>query len=160
MVPLLLTHHLVPGMLSRGLGHVVNISSIGGKGAVPYSVPYAAAKWGLVGVTQSLRAEYADAPVGFSVVCPGFVTGEGMFARTAARGVKAPAGLGTTTPQAVAAAVVRAIEQDVPEIIVTPRPVRPMLAFAVVAPRMAERLAALLGTTRFARDAARAGGRL
>ena len=159
-IPLLLTRRLLPGMLARGRGHVVNISSIGGKGAIPYSVPYAAAKWGLIGVTQSLRAEYADAPIGFSVVCPGFVAGEGMFGRAAARGVRAPAAFGTTTAPKVAAAVVRSIEHDLPEVIVTPRPVRPLLAFAALAPRTSERLATRLGTTRFARDAARAQRRL
>ena len=159
-VPLSLIRRVLPGMLAREAGHIVNISSIGGRGAVPYSVPYAAAKWGLIGVTQSLRAEYAGTPVGFSVICPGFVRGDGMFARAAAKGVSAPAAFGTTTPRKVADAVVRAVEHNLPEVIVTPHPVRAMLAFAVLAPRTAERLAALLGTTRFARDVARAQGRL
>ena len=160
LAALLLTRELLPDMLDRGRGHVVNISSIGGKGAVPYDAAYAAAKWGLVGMTQSLRAEYAGAPVGFSVVCPGFVTGAGMFARAEARGVRAPWAFGTTTPEHVALAVARAIRDDLPEVIVTPRPVRPMLAFASLFPRAAERLAAAMGTTRFARAAARAHGRL
>src|SRR6266536_800901 len=150
----------LPAMLAAGEGHVVNVSSLAGRGALPYGVAYAAAKWGLVGVTQSLRAEYADAPVGFSVVVPGYVTGEGIFARYQARGVRAPAVVGTTTPQAVARAVVRAVRRDLPEVYATPYPVRPLLALAVLAPRMAERLAARMGMFAYPREAARLEGRL
>lgn len=97
-------------------------------------MPYGAAKWGLAGATQSLRAEYAGTGVGFSVVIPGFVTGEGIFARHQANGVQAPAIFGTTTPQQVAQALVQAIRRDSPEILVTPRPLRPFLALAALAP--------------------------
>ncbi len=56
--PLLLTHRLAPGMLERGRGHVVFISSMAGKIGPAFSEPYAATKAGLIGLTQSLRAEY------------------------------------------------------------------------------------------------------
>lgn len=65
-------------MLSRGRGHVVFISSGAGKLCPPYQQSYAATKAGLIGVNQSLRAEYASAPVGFSAICPGFETGAPM----------------------------------------------------------------------------------
>ncbi|HUB75631.1 MAG TPA: SDR family NAD(P)-dependent oxidoreductase, partial [Solirubrobacteraceae bacterium] len=54
--PLLLTHRLVPGMLQRGRGHVVFISSAAGKVGTAYQEPYSATKAALVGLTQSLRA--------------------------------------------------------------------------------------------------------
>ncbi|HEU0251175.1 MAG TPA: SDR family oxidoreductase, partial [Solirubrobacteraceae bacterium] len=79
--PLLLTHRLAPGMLERGRGHVVFIASVAGKVGPAFSEPYAATKAGLVGLTQSLRSEYLNAPVGFSVICPGFIAGDGMYAR-------------------------------------------------------------------------------
>jgi len=158
--PVLLTRALLPAMLEAGEGHVVNVASLAGRGALPYGVAYAAAKWGLVGVTQSLRAEYADAPVGFSVVAPGYVTGAGIFARYQACGLRAPAVVGTTTPETVAQAVVRAVRRDLPEVYATPHPVRPLLALAVLAPRMAERLASRLGMFTYPREAARLDGRL
>jgi short-subunit dehydrogenase len=77
--PLLLTRRVLPGMLERGRGHVVFMASLAGKAPTPYEAAYAATKAGLIGLTQSLRVEYRDAPVGFSVVCPGFVAGEGMY---------------------------------------------------------------------------------
>jgi hypothetical protein len=58
-------------------------------------------------------------------VIPGFVTGLGIFARHEANGVAAPAIFGTITPDKVGRAVVGAIRRDVPEIIVTTRPIRP-----------------------------------
>lgn len=45
--------------------------------------------------------------------------------------------MGTTTPQHVGAAVVEAIRTDAPEIIVTPRPIHPLLALAALFPRTA-----------------------
>jgi len=140
LAPLRLIREVLPGMLERGAGHVVNICSLASKGALPYGVPYAAAKEGLAGATQSLRAEYAGTGVGFSVVIPGFVTGEGIFARHEADGIRAPALFGTTTPEKVGRAVVMAIRRDAPEVLVTPRPLRrfrPFLALAALAPRTA-----------------------
>ncbi len=160
LAPLLLTHRLLPGMLARGVGHVVNICSLASKGPLPYGVPYAAAKSGLAGATASLRAEYAATGVGFSAVIPGFVTGAGIFARHEAEGVAAPALFGTTTPDRVARAVVAAIRRDAPEVIVTPYPIRPFLALAALAPRTAQRLTAWAGVTAVARRVARLHGRI
>ena len=154
VVPMLFIRQVLPGMLERGGGHVVNIGSLACKGALPYGVPYAAAKWGLAGLTQSLPAEYAGSGVGFSLVIPGHVTEEGMFARHEADGVRAPVIFGTTTPERVARAVVRAIGDDAPEVLVTPRPLRPFLAVADLAPRLGERLAARIGVANASRTVA------
>ncbi|HEV3475177.1 MAG TPA: SDR family oxidoreductase [Actinomycetota bacterium] len=113
-----MTRLAVPGMLKRGRGHVVNMASLAGKAAVPYNTVYAATKHGLVGFTYSLRAELHGTGVSVSVVCPGYVTDVGMFAEGRIH-KEVPRGSGTwTTPARVAAAVVRAIEQDVPDIVV------------------------------------------
>ena len=68
--PLLLIRAVLPGMLDRGKGHIVNLSSGAGKVAQPFDAVYSATKFGLVGATHALRAEYLGSPVGFSVVCP------------------------------------------------------------------------------------------
>jgi short-subunit dehydrogenase len=157
--PMLLIHRMLPGMLDRGRGHVVNIASLAGKIGPPYGEPYAATKAGLIGLTQSLRAEYDDSAVGFSVVCPGFVAGGGMYTRAADAGVKAPAMLGESDPDKVPAAVVRAIVKDEPEIIVNPRPVRPLLALGAVSPRLGERVLSRMGIKEWFLEAARSQGR-
>jgi short-subunit dehydrogenase len=158
--PLLLTHRVVPGMLSRGRGHVVFISSGAGKIGPPYQQPYAATKAGLIGVNQSLRAEYASAPVGFSVICPGFIAGDGMYQRMVERGVKSNRILGETTTDKVAAKVVRAIRRDLPEVIETGAPIRPMLALNAVAPRLVARALPRFGFDEIFRRAAADRGRL
>jgi short-subunit dehydrogenase len=107
---------VVPGMLERGRGHVVNISSLAGKSAVPYNTVYSATKHGLNGFTYSLREELHGTGVSASTICPGFVAESGMFARW---GGRAPRGSGTgTDPRQVANAVVRAIEHDKPDVVV------------------------------------------
>jgi hypothetical protein len=77
-----------------------------------------------------------------------------MFARW---GVAPPALFGSCTPAAVARAVVRAIEDDRPEIMVNSMPVRAWLAFYAVAPGVAGRLVDLLGLTGFQRRKVGAG---
>jgi short-subunit dehydrogenase len=108
-------------MIERGRGHVVMMSSFGGKKGSPYSATYAATKAGLIAWTSGLRIELQGTGVGASVISPGFVSEAGMFA---VRTQDAPRVLGTSTPEAVAEAVVRAIRKDVFEIVVNPGPVK------------------------------------
>jgi short-subunit dehydrogenase len=157
--PLLLTHRVLPGMLERQHGHVVFISSLAGKLGPAYNEPYAATKAGLVGLTQSLRAEYLHAPVGFSVVCPGFIAGDGMYQRMVEEGVGSNRSMGETTLEKVTDATVRAIRRDLPEVIESGAPVRPMLALAQVAPGLVERIAPRFGATEIFRRVAVARGR-
>jgi short-subunit dehydrogenase len=158
--PLLLTHRVLPGMLERRRGHVVFISSLAGKLGPAYNEPYAATKAGLVGLTQSLRAEYLHEPVGFSVVCPGFIAGDGMYQRMVEKeGIKSNRLMGETTLEKVTDATVRAIRRDLPEVIESGAPIRPMLALAQVAPGLVERLAPRFGATEIFRRTAVARGR-
>ncbi|HEX4115829.1 MAG TPA: SDR family NAD(P)-dependent oxidoreductase [Solirubrobacteraceae bacterium] len=157
--PLLLTHRLTPGMLERGRGHVVFIASMAGKVGPAFSEPYAATKAGLVGLTQSLRAEYLDAPVGFSVVCPGFIAGDGMYARMVEEGHHSNRMMGETTTEKVAEAVVRAIREDRAELLESGAPIRPMLALGQLAPGLVERVAPKFGITEMFRKVAVSRGR-
>jgi short-subunit dehydrogenase len=157
--PLLLTHRLTPGMLERGRGHVVFIASVAGKIGPAFNEPYAATKAGLIGLTQSLRAEYLHAPIGFSVVCPGFIAGDGMYARMAEQGHRSNRMMGETTTEKVSEAVVRAIRKDRAEILESGAPIRPMLALAQLAPGLVERLAPRFGITDLFRGIAGARGR-
>jgi short-subunit dehydrogenase len=157
--PLLLTHRLVAGMLERERGHVVFISSAAGKVGTAYQEPYSATKAALVALTQSLRAEYLHAPVGFSVVCPGFIAGDGMYQRMLDDGFKANRMVGETTTAKVTARVIDAIRRDLPEVIETGAPLRPMLAIGQLAPGLVERLAPRFGVNELFRRLAVSRGR-
>jgi short-subunit dehydrogenase len=157
--PLLLTHRVVPGMVERDRGHVVFISSVAGKVGTAYNQPYCATKGALVKLTQSLRAEYLDSPVGFSVVCPGFVAGDGMYQRMADDGFTSNRLMGTTTTERIADRVVDAIRRDRPEVVDSGTPLRPILALAELAPRLVERIAPRFGANELFRRVAAARGR-
>ena len=146
--PILLTRAVVPGMLQRRRGHVVNIASGAGKVGVPFGTSYCATKHGLVGFTAALRSEYHGRPVGFSVVCPGFVTDVGMYRRWEGKGVRAPRIMGTCTPEKVASVTVDCIRRDRAEVIVNTPPVRPLIVLANIVPSVVPPLMRLLGYTK------------
>lgn len=60
-------------MVGQGFGHIVNIASMAGLVPVPMETAYATTKYGVVGLSLSLRAEAGQLGVKVSVVCPGFV---------------------------------------------------------------------------------------
>ncbi|HET8939849.1 MAG TPA: SDR family oxidoreductase [Polyangiales bacterium] len=133
--PMLLTRRVLPAMLERRAGHIVNIASLAGKTPAPYEVTYAASKGGLIAFTHSLRAELLGTGVSASVICPGLVTGDGMFAKhERTHELKVNALIGTSRPELVARAVVRALCGDRAEIIVNPGPVRLAAAIQQLAP--------------------------
>ncbi|MBI3550967.1 MAG: SDR family oxidoreductase [Elusimicrobia bacterium] len=68
-----LIHEALPVMLKQKEGHIVNVASIAGLLGMPYMAAYAASKFALVGLTDSLRREYYRTGVTLTVVCPGSV---------------------------------------------------------------------------------------
>ena len=62
-----------PLMIRAYSGHIVNISSLSGKNALPKGAAYAASKWGLNGLTYSVAEELRGSNVRVSVICPGSV---------------------------------------------------------------------------------------
>jgi short-subunit dehydrogenase len=150
--PMLLTRKVLPGMLRRERGHIVNISSLAGKGGFPFQAPYASTKAALIMFTHTLRQELVDTHIGCSVVCPGFVADEGMYADMQRKsGVKASRLLGVSKPEKVAEAVVKAIKTNASELIVNPAPMRPVLAMSQLFPDVAPRVAKTFGVISLAR---------
>ena len=146
--PIMLARELAPPMRQRGEGHLVFVSSLAGKAPSPRTAIYCGTKFGLRGFALSLRADLAGTGVGVSLVVPGFIREAGMFA---ASGARPPPGLGTATPQQVAAAVVRAIERDKMEVAVAPLRQRALAHLGLASPRVAMR-AVTGGTARKAAD--------
>ena len=140
--PIALARALAPGMIERHRGHMVFISSLSGKAASPRSSLYAATKFGLRGFALSVREDLRPHGVGVSVVLPGFIRDAGMFAEA---GVKLPPGVGTRSPQQVAAAVISAVQRNRAEVEVAPATLRLGATFAGAAPAIAASAQRLLG---------------
>ena len=60
-----------PMMIRAKAGHIINISSLAGKNALPKGAAYAASKWGLNGLTYSVAEELRGHNIRASVICPG-----------------------------------------------------------------------------------------
>jgi short-subunit dehydrogenase len=149
--PMILSRLVLPEMLERKRGHIVNISSLAGKSGPAFQEPYAATKAGLIAFTSSLRATYRGSGVSASVIVPGFVEA-GIYAKLKAKsGCSAPAIMGTSPPEAIPHAVIRAIQNDLPEVIVNPMPVRPLLALTSLFPSFGEWVVNKIGTNDFFR---------
>lgn len=70
---MLLTKAILPGMLSRKRGYIVNIASVWGEVGASCEVAYSAAKAGLIGFTRALAKEAAPSGVTVNAVSPGFI---------------------------------------------------------------------------------------
>jgi short-subunit dehydrogenase len=136
IAPMRLTRQLLPGMIARGRGHIVNISSIAGRVSFPYTEAYAAAKDGLIGFTRVLRNDYRSRGVSASVIVLGAIRDAGQGQRTADElGLKVPA-MATSPAAAVGKAVLTAIRRDRAEIVVMPGPGRLIKALMDLFPSM------------------------
>jgi 3-hydroxybutyrate dehydrogenase len=81
------TQAVLPGMIERGFGRIVNVASTSGLRGYPYVSAYCAAKHALVGLTRALAAETAKHGVTVNAVCPGYTDTDlvrGSIARVAA----------------------------------------------------------------------------
>jgi short-subunit dehydrogenase len=135
-----LTRDALPGMLERRRGHVVNVASLAGRITPPFLATYVATKHGVVGFTHALRAEYAGSGLGFSTVCPGIIRRVGMYGRIQDEIGRPPRIAGTRPPEQVGAAVVKAIREDRPEVIVNQPGARLLAMLSAVAPGAAVRV--------------------
>jgi NAD(P)-dependent dehydrogenase (short-subunit alcohol dehydrogenase family) len=74
----LCAHHAVPMLKAAGGGAIVNLSSAAGRFGYAFRTPYSAAKWGVIGLTQSLAKELGPANIRVNAVLPGIVEGPRM----------------------------------------------------------------------------------
>lgn len=83
---------VLPGMMARRSGRIVNIASTAGLVGYPYTAAYTASKHGLVGLTRALAKEVAESGVTVNAVCPGFTDTD--LVERSARDVAAKTGRG------------------------------------------------------------------
>ena len=147
--PTTLTRLLLPAMLERGYGRIINISSIAGRVGFPFSEAYAASKDGLIAFSRVLRSDYRRAGVSASAVVLGAVKEAGLGQRTLDElGLKTNTSF-MVTPEKVAKAVVRAIEKDKAEIVVMPGPGRLLKALMDLFPGLGPAMNRVSGGEKF-----------
>lgn len=148
IAPMALTRLVLPEMLERKSGHIVNIASIAAKSGAPYAAVYSGTKAGLAEWARALRLELADTGVHFSTIFPGYVREVGMFARF---GMKSPWIVGSCTPSRIAEAVVHAIEKGRLEKIINSRPLRYSFMLNELSPTIGDWLMRISGVVDFQR---------
>ncbi len=142
LAPMHLTHRLLPQMIERRAGHVVNISSMAAVIAPPGLVAYGASKSGLSHFTAGLRADLRDHPIGFTTVHFASVKTD-MDAEARSYGplrmmAEQSQGRDATTMESFVTGVIGAITNDEPEVRF-PTFMAPLMAVANL-PRKAGRL--------------------
>ena len=78
-------HFAVPMLKAAGGGSIVNMSSAAGRFGYAFRTPYSAAKWGVIGFTQSLAKELGPSDIRVNAVLPGIIEGPRMESVIAAR---------------------------------------------------------------------------
>jgi short-subunit dehydrogenase len=151
IAPMLFTRMALPDLLVQGSGHIVTMSSLGGRRGNPYGCTYSATKAGLIEWSRGLRLELSGSGVGVSVICPGFVFESGMFAEY---NKKPPWISNATTPEKVAGAVIKAIKKDIDEIVVNPGPAWMIPLLDAIHPGIANWLYKIGGVYEFYREQA------
>jgi len=115
LAPIRLTTRLLPALLLRPEAHVVNMASIAGWVCGGRFTAYHVSKFGMVGFSEALRAEYCREGLGVTAVCPGPVL-TNLYQNAGCsytdRQTPQPPAWACTTPERVAAATVRAIYRN------------------------------------------------
>lgn len=97
---------VLPSMLARGCGHIVNVASMAGRFAIPGAAVYCGTKYAVVGLTESVAGEHKNSGVNFSIVMPSKVLTE-LSSGTD----KASSMIPSVMPEDVANAVVATIKK-------------------------------------------------
>ncbi len=135
------SHSVIPSMLARKSGHIVNLISPAGLFPLPYMAPYTASRYAMVGLSHSLYEELHHQGIGVTLVCPGQVN-TGYFERNDADLAwypKLSKVFPVLQPEQVGAAVVEGILKDKREVIL-PKMLEGMIRMYTPTPRLWVRL--------------------
>jgi short-subunit dehydrogenase len=121
------TRVFLPGMLSRGGGHIINVASLAGRFAVPGAAVYSATKHGVIAFSESLDVTTRRQGVLVTAVNPAYVPTEGFPASNR------PSML-TLTPERVAEAIVKVAREGISPEYSVPRWAAAMQAFRILTP--------------------------
>ncbi|HEV3351554.1 MAG TPA: SDR family NAD(P)-dependent oxidoreductase [Acidimicrobiales bacterium] len=124
------TKAVLPSMLERRHGHIVNVASIAGRIGPPMEAAYAASKFAMVGFTEALAFEVRPAGIGVSMVNPGPVKTDFFDTRGHAYEGSYPK---PVSAKRVADSVIEVVESDGLERVI-PRALRPAVVFRHMAP--------------------------
>jgi 3-oxoacyl-[acyl-carrier protein] reductase len=122
MAPIQLVHELLPMLLAAEDAHILNVCSIFGLVTWRKTTAYQTSKFGLVGFSKALRAEYSSESFGVTTLCPGFVQSsllDDCETDKPDRQVQVPAWICATAEQTAVKAV-RAIQKNKGLVLVTP----------------------------------------
>ncbi|MDD5223989.1 MAG: SDR family NAD(P)-dependent oxidoreductase [bacterium] len=116
-------HFLLPHMIERKSGHIVNVSSGAGLIGLPAAGAYTASKFGLVGLTEVLRTEVERFGIGVTAVCPAVVRTP-IFDTIKVKGFKKeistpPAIMGGMTPDQAASRIIKAVKRNQALLVIT-----------------------------------------
>jgi short-subunit dehydrogenase len=146
--PLLLSRILLPGMLERGYGRIINVSSLAGHTSFPYTEAYAAAKDGLTAFSRVLTGDYRGTGVAATSLILGPVKDAGVTTRTLAETGLTASTAFSVSPDKVTAAVLRAIRNPKAEMVVSVGPGRVLKALMDFSPGLGPALNRLSGATK------------
>ncbi len=110
VAPIALVNAVLPHMLAKGSGQIVNLGSIFGSIGFPCFATYSASKFALRGFSEALRRELAGTGVGVSYVAPRFT--RTAFNRSVVTRMANALKMNQDEPESVATCVVRTIERD------------------------------------------------
>jgi 3-oxoacyl-[acyl-carrier protein] reductase len=122
LAPIQLVRALLPTLLAADEAHILNMCSMFGLTTWRKTLAYQTTKFGLVGFTAGLRADYCRDHFGVTALCPGFVTSalvEDYAAGEPHKRHSVPRGI-CATPETIAARAIRAIRKNHGTVVVTP----------------------------------------
>jgi 3-oxoacyl-[acyl-carrier protein] reductase len=123
LAPIQFTRELLPTLLSRPEAHLLNVVSFYGYFPTARATAYHVSKYGLLGLSESLRVEFGRCGLGVTALCPGFVRtslyDKSLCGRPNGKVPRPPRWL-STTPENVAAQAIRAVYRNQAIALVTP----------------------------------------
>ena len=149
IAPMELTRLLLPDMLTRKKGHIINIGSIGGNIGEIYNSLYVTSKGGMELWTDVLRQELHKTGIKVSMINPGGVTDSGMIYNI---GLNYPAIMGFCKVQDVAEEVVKCTSKYKSRVFVNSMPVKPLIIVNSIFPRLIDAFLRWIGLPKVNRE--------